>query len=541
MKFTLLAFKHPASDIYYLLSNICHLLSDFYLCRLMEKRVRVRFAPSPTGGLHLGGVRTVLYNYLFAKHHGGDFILRIEDTDQTRFVPGAEAYIFDCLAWCGLQPDESAQHGGPYAPYRQSERKPLYRQYAEQLVKAGYAYYAFDTPEELEQMREQYKTAANPSPTYDHTLRSNMRNSLTLPASETESLLAAGTKHVVRIKMPDNETIAFTDMIRGEVSFNSSQADDKVLLKADGMPTYHLAVVVDDYAMKITHAFRGEEWLPSAPVHLLLWKYLGWEADMPQWAHLPLILGPDGAKLSKRHGNKYGFPIFAMNWNDPAKNELTEGFRERGFLPEAFINLLALMGWNDGTGQEIFSKEELVQRFTIERVHSAGAQFDFEKAKWYNQEWIKKMDNAALTARLVDFDPEKYANQDVSYLQKVVGLVKERCTLLPDFWEQSAFFFGAPQTVDTESVKPKWNEAKQLFFAELVRSFELAQFWEAAELEKTFKEMAAAHTLKPGELMLPFRIMLVGGKFGPGVFEIAEMIGKEATISRIQRFEDLKI
>jgi glutamyl-tRNA synthetase len=506
-----------------------------YFCTLMEKRVRVRFAPSPTGGLHLGGVRTVLYNYLFAKQHKGDFILRIEDTDQTRFVEGAEQYIVDCLNWCGLVPDESPLHGGKYGPYRQSERKPMYHQYAELLVKNGNAYYAFDTPEELTQMREQYKTAENPSPTYNIELRKKMRNSLTLTAEEVEALMNANTPYVVRIKMPENEMVSFTDMIRGEVSFNTSLVDDKVLLKADGMPTYHLAVVVDDYLMKITHAFRGEEWLSSAPVHLLLWKYLGWESDMPQWAHLPLILGPDGAKLSKRHGNKYGFPIFAMNWTDKAKNDFTEGFRERGFLPEAFINLLALMGWNPGTEQEIFTKEELVAAFSINRVHSAGAQFDFEKAKWYNHEWIKKLSAAQLETSVAEiFEQKGISITNSELLQKVIALVKERCTLMGDFFEQASFFFKAPETIDIAAIQPKWNEQKNLFFLEVIRSFELTSGWQAADLEKLFKEIAAANAIKPGELMLPLRIMLVGGKFGPGVFEIAEIIGREATIERIK-------
>ena len=361
----------------------------------MSKKVRVRFAPSPTGGLHLGGVRTVLYNYLFAKNTGGEFILRIEDTDQSRYVPGAEQYILDCLKWAGLEPDESPVHGGDYGPYRQSERKKMYRQYAEQLVKDGHAYYAFDTPEELEKMRQDLKTDDNPSPQYDKTVRMKLRNSVSLSPDETQKLLADGTRHVVRIKMPDNETVSFTDMIRGDVHFETSIVDDKVLLKADGMPTYHLAVVVDDYLMKITHAFRGEEWLPSAPVHILVWKYLFGLENMPQWAHFPLILGPNG-KLSKRDGAKFGFPVFAMTWTDPKTNELTEGFKEKGFLPEAFINLLALLGWNDGTEQEIFTMAELIEKFSIDRVHSGGAKFDYEKAKWFNHEWIKKSEVGSL-------------------------------------------------------------------------------------------------------------------------------------------------
>jgi glutamyl-tRNA synthetase len=501
----------------------------------MEKKVRVRFAPSPTGGLHLGGVRTVLYNYLFAKQNGGDFILRIEDTDQTRFVPEAETYIFNCLEWCGLTPDESPLHGGEYGPYRQSERKAMYQQYAIQLVQQGNAYYAFDTPQELEQMRQQFKTHDNPSPTYNIELRQHMKNSLTLSETEVAELLAANTPYVIRIKMPKDEVVGFDDMIRGHVHFNTSLVDDKVLLKADGMPTYHLAVVVDDYLMKISHAFRGEEWLSSAPVHVLLWKWLGWETDMPEWAHLPLILGPDGAKLSKRHGNKYGFPIFAMNWTDPVKNDFTEGFRERGFLPEAFINLLALMGWNPGKEQEIFTKDELIEAFSMERVHSAGAQFDFEKAKWFNHEWIKKLAAETMLPRIREIFENKglVVENDDKFL-KVVSLVKDRCTLLTDFYEQGSFFYRSPEHIDADAVKPKWNEQKNLFFTEFIRNCQLSQFWEAAELEKTFKEIASIFDLKPGELMLPLRIMLVGGKFGPGVFEIAQVIGKEATIDRIQ-------
>ena len=501
----------------------------------MNKKVRVRFAPSPTGGLHVGGVRTVLYNYLFAKNNNGDFIVRIEDTDQSRYVPGAEQYIFDCLKWAGLEPDESPVHGGSYGPYRQSERKEIYRQYAEQLVKDGHAYYAFDTPEELEKMRTDFKTNDNPSPQYDKTVRKKMQNSVSLSTEETNKLLDTGIRHVIRIKIPDNETVSFTDIIRGEVNFDTSVLDDKVLLKADGMPTYHLAVVVDDYLMKITHAFRGEEWLPSAPVHILLWKYLFGLENMPQWAHLPLILGPNG-KLSKRDGSKYGFPVFAMNWTDPKTNELTEGFKEKGFLPEAFINLLALLGWNDGTEQEIFTIEELISRFSIERVHAAGAKFDYEKAKWFNHEWIKRKDVRSIIYEVRNFLIEKGINiSDNNFLEKVIALVKDRCTLLTDFYDQSYFFFQSPLTIDTETIRAKWDDKKNLFFIELIRVYELSSLWKHDDLETAFKELAAANKLKPGELMLPFRIMLVGGKFGPGVFDIAEILGKPETISRIKK------
>lgn len=504
-----------------------------YLCT-MSKKVRVRFAPSPTGGLHLGGVRTVLYNYLFAKKHGGDFIVRIEDTDQSRFVPGAEEYIFDCLRWCGLEPDESVQHGGQYGPYRQSERKAIYHEFASKLIEQGNAYYAFDTPEELEKMRERMRSAENPSPQYDHHVRLKMRNSLTLTETETKNLIEAGTPYVVRIKMPQDKTVSFNDMIRGEVSFETGTVDDKVLLKADGMPTYHLAVVVDDYLMKITHAFRGEEWLPSAPVHLLLWKYLfGWD-HMPQWAHFPLILGPSG-KLSKRDGAKYGFPVFAMNWADPKSGELTAGFREKGFLPEAFINLLALLGWNDGTEKEIYTKEELIHAFSMDRVHSAGAKFDYEKAKWFNHEWIKRSSNSALLPQVRNTLSNKGIEvTNVDLLEQVIGLVKERCNLLPDFVEQAGFFFQPPAQIDTESILAKWNEAKLAFFQALLHTYANQADWSAASLENQFKELATTHAIKVGELMLPLRIMLVGGKFGPGVFDIAALLGKEETVARLK-------
>lgn len=505
----------------------------------MSQRIRVRFAPSPTGGLHLGGMRTVLYNYLFAQQHQGDFILRIEDTDQTRFVPGAEDYIFDCLRWAGLEPNESPRHGGPYGPYRQSERKPLYREYAEKLIADGYAYYAFDTPEELEQMRQQFKTEQNPSPQYDHAVRGSMRNSLSLSADETKQLLEAGTRHVIRIKMPENETVVFNDMIRGQVQFDTNVVDDKVLLKADGMPTYHLAVVVDDYLMKISHAFRGEEWLPSAPVHILLWKYLFGLDAMPQWAHLPLILGPSG-KLSKRDGAKYGFPVFGMSWTDPKTGETTEGFKEKGFIPEAFINLLALLGWNDGTEKEIFTKEELIQHFSIERVHSAGAKFDYEKAKWFNHEWIKLSTAQQLEQPVLElFKKHAIEVHEISYLHDIIDIVKERCVLLDDFIQQSGFFFKTPENWDLDSIRSKWSEPKHQFFVAFNQMLEQHEIWEAAVLEEKFKELAATHQIKPGELQLPLRIMLVGGKFGPPVFEIAQKIEKAATIERITKVLEL--
>jgi glutamyl-tRNA synthetase len=551
----------------------------------MSKKVRVRFAPSPTGGLHLGGVRTVLYNYLFARRHGGDFILRIEDTDQGRYVPGAEEYIIESLQWCGLEPDEGPHKGGPHGPYRQSERKALgiYEKYARQLLEQGHAYYAFDTPEELEAMREKYKTADNPSPQYNHTLRKRMRNSLSLDPAETQRLLAEGTPYVIRIRLEPDQDVGFTDMIRGEVHFSTTGIDDKVLLKADGMPTYHLAVVVDDHLMEISHAFRGEEWLPSAPVHILLWRYLFGENKMPKWAHLPLILKPDGnGKLSKRDGDRLGFPVFAMNWTDPRTGEPATGFRETGFLPQAFVNLLAVLGWNDGTSQEIFTLEELIERFSIDRVHKGGAKFDFEKAKWFNHEWIRKLPAVEYSEQVVplftaagitipqadllrpdDGRPEfpiipifadpladisgappfdlaaydaavKAVTPPPNRFEKVLDLVKDRCALLPEFVPQAGFFFQPPATIDLDAVRPKWVASKDLFFAEYIRALELNGELDAHALEAQLKEMAAAAGIKPGELLMPLRIMLVGGKYGPHVFDIAVLLGKEETIRRIK-------
>ncbi|XZF13412.1 glutamate--tRNA ligase [Chitinophagaceae bacterium MMS25-I14] len=500
----------------------------------MEKKVRVRFAPSPTGGLHLGGVRTVLYNYLFARHHGGEFVLRVEDTDQSRFVEGAEQYIVNCLEWCGLIPDESPQKGGPYAPYRQSERKQMYYQYAQQLLDSGHAYYAFDTPGELEQMRNDLKSAENPMPQYDYKTRMHMRNSLTLSPEKVIELLEKETPYVVRIKMPQNETVEFTDMVRGHISFDTSLVDDKVLLKADGMPTYHLAVVVDDYLMKITHAFRGEEWLPSAPVHLLLWKYLGWAEDMPQWAHLPLILKPDGhGKLSKRDGDRLGFPVFAMDWKDPKSGEVTTGFRERGFLPQAFVNMLAMLGWNSGTEQEIFSLEELVNAFSMERVHKGGAKFDYEKAKWFNQQYIQQTDVKTLIPLVRPYIEEKGVTVADDFLEQIIALIKERCTLLPDFWEQGHFFFEKPEVKELSAIKDKWTAEKAAFFTDWATVLTNTSEWNHTALEQSCNDAAQQKGLKKGDVMLPLRIMLVGGKYGPGVFHIAELIGKEATIDRI--------
>jgi glutamyl-tRNA synthetase len=501
----------------------------------MEKKVRVRFAPSPTGGLHLGGVRTVLYNYLFAKQHKGEFILRIEDTDQSRFVTGAEEYIYETLKWCGLEPDESPLIGGPFTPYRQSERKKIYRDYAEKLVLAEKAYYAFDTTADLETMRTAHRSNSNPSPQYDHQTRMHMRNSLTLGSEETEKLLAAGTPHVIRIRMPDNETLHLTDLIRGDVEFNTSLVDDKVLLKADGMPTYHLAVVVDDFLMKITHAFRGEEWLPSAPVHVLLWRYLFGEENMPAWAHFPLILKPDGnGKLSKRDSDRLGIPIFAMDWKDPVSGEIISGFREKGFLPEAFVNMLAVLGWNDGTEQELYSLPELIEKFSMDHVHKAGAKFNFEKAKWFNQEWIRKVSVDELLPEIRKiYAEQQIINPDEELLRSVINLVRDRCHVLPEFYTQGKFFFAAPKHFDLDAIKSKWTPAKTAFFRTFIKSFAGITDWNPTNQETVFKELATTQQIKSGELQLPFRIMLVGEKSGPPVFDIAALLGKNETSERI--------
>lgn len=498
-------------------------------------KVRVRFAPSPTGGLHLGGVRTALYNYLFAKKHGGDFILRIEDTDQTRFVKGAEEYIYDCLDWCHIPPDESPKVSGQSGPYRQSERKEMYRKYAEQLVQSGHAYYAFDTPEEIEALRERLKSEGHDNLQYGPESRMQMRNSLTLSAEETQKLVEDGVPYVIRIKIEAGQHIRFNDLVKGAIEMSTDGVDDKVLLKADGMPTYHLAVVVDDHTMQITHAFRGEEWLPSAPVHVLLYKYFGWENEMPHWAHFPLILKPDGnGKLSKRDGERLGFPVFALAWNDP-KLGYVKGFKEMGFLPQAFVNMLAMLGWNDGSEKEIFSLEELVDAFEIERVNSHGAKFDFEKAKWFNHEWIKRLSAPELMDSVLPwFQQAGFNVSDKNKVELIIGLVKERCTLLSDFIPQAAFFFKKPE-VELPLIREKWNDQKKKFFEQINTDWEGMDPWDHDSLETSFKTLAGQMQLKPGEVLAPFRIMLVGGKFGPGVFEIARVLGKAETLERIRQ------
>ncbi|MFQ5447346.1 MAG: glutamate--tRNA ligase, partial [Saprospiraceae bacterium] len=445
------------------------------------ENIRVRFAPSPTGPLHIGGVRTALYNYLFAKKTRGTFILRIEDTDQGRYVSGAEDYIADALEWCGLKPDEGPGMGGEYGPYRQSERKDIYKKYALELVSNGSAYYAFDTPEELDARRKAEAAKGNHNFRYDNATRQSMKNSLTLSASEVKHLLDGGEHYVIRLKVPQDETVTFRDLIRGQVSFQTNELDDKVLLKGDGMPTYHLANIVDDHLMHISHVIRGEEWLPSTGHHVLLYRAFGWEATMPQFAHLPLILKPDGkGKLSKRDGAKFDMPVFPLGWDGPTPEDKFRGFREFGFLPAAAVNFLAFLGWNPGTEQELFSLDELCQAFSIEKISKGGARFDYDKAKWYNQQYIQRSDNATLAALV---QPHIAANghaPDTAYVEKVCGVLKERLTFLTDFWEAGSYFFEDVKSYDDKNIAKRWKPESRPVFEALISLLENSDPFEAA-------------------------------------------------------------
>jgi len=503
-----------------------------------NKKVRLRFAPSPTGGLHMGGVRTALFCYLFAKKNNGDFVLRIEDTDQTRYVKGAEEYIIESLKWCGIEPNEGVGFGdGPYAPYRQSERKEIgiYKKYAEQLITSGHAYYAFDTAEELDAMRKRLEAAKVVAPQYNSVSRQNMRNSLTLSEDEVKKLLDSGTPYVVRLKVPRNEEIRFHDIIRGWIVVNSTQVDDKVLLKSDGMPTYHLAHVVDDIEMKISHVVRGEEWLPSAPAHILTYRYLGLEDKMPLLAHLPLILKPDGnGKLSKR--DKSGIPMFPLNWHDERTGESYVGYRESGFFPEAFINMLALLGWNPGTTQELFSLQELVEAFSFERVHKAGAKFDPEKTKWFNQQYLRKKSDEELEALFSPVLKEKGADTDSNFVKHVCRLVKEKAHFISEFWANASYFFIAPNAYDTEVLKKRLNDKTADFIKELKTSFAGLTNFTAAETESAFKNVAEKSGLGAGQVMQLFRVSITGVGGGPALFEIVELLGKDEITKRLQHF-----
>ena len=496
----------------------------------MSKPVRVRFAPSPTGPLHIGGVRTALFNYLFAKKNNGVFYLRIEDTDQNRFVPGAEEYIFEALEWLGIAPSETVGKNEKFGPYRQSERKELYKQYADQLINSGWAYYAFDTAEALDSERKQQEEQGKTF-IYNWHNREKLDTSLVISKEETERRIASGESYVVRFKTPVNETLHLHDIIRGDIHFETNLLDDKVLFKSDGMPTYHLANIVDDHLMETSHVIRGEEWLPSMPLHCLLYKAFGWEA--PEFAHLPLILKPIGnGKLSKRDGDKLGFPVFPLEWK--SEEGISSGYREIGFFPEAVINFLALLGWNDGTEQELFSLEELVEKFDLNRVHKAGAKFDPEKNKWFNHQYLQKQDDESLAKSFSPIVYEKGIDVDYTSLVKIVSLIKERANFVSDFWEMSNFFFEAPTTYDEKATK-NWKEDTSGLMSELILVIDTIDDFTSANIETIVKDWMTQNEIGMGKVMQPFRLSLVGALKGPHLFDIVELIGKEETVRRLEK------
>lgn len=491
--------------------------------------VRVRFAPSPTGALHIGGVRTALYNYLFARQQGGKMLLRIEDTDQTRLVPGAEKYICEALQWVGIEIDEGVGVGGPFAPYRQSERKALYFQYAEQLLQSGLAYYAFDTAEELDELRKK-----SPSFLYGAANRQQLKNSLTL--SSDEAAQRRSGPYVIRIKIPENETIVVNDMIRGEVSFHSSQLDDKVLMKSDGMPTYHLANVVDDYLMKISHVIRGEEWLPSSPLHVLLYHFLGWEKNMPRFAHLPLLLKPDGkGKLSKRDADAGGFPIFPIEWKDPKTGETAQGFREAGYLPEAIVNFLVLLGWNPGNDNELLTMQDLIPVFSIERIQKAGARFDIKKADWFNQHYLRKKPDRELAEILLTHLKEKNISCDVSKAERIASALRERITFPNELGEQSLPFFIAPQSFDEVIVSKKWNADVQQILTDFASSIKGIQPFQSSLIKEAL-DKGSEKFGGSGKVLQLLRVSLMGTGAGPDLMQFMEEIGADETAKRIDSF-----
>ena len=497
--------------------------------------VRVRFAPSPTGPLHIGGVRTALYNYLFAKKNEGKMILRIEDTDQSRFVLGAEKYIIDSLKWCGIELDESVIDGGDYGPYKQSERQAIYQPYAEQLVRDGFAYYAFDTTEELTAMRERMRAAGIPSPQYNGITRNTMQNSLSLSEDEVNKRIESGESYVIRIKIPRNEEVKINDIIRGWVVVNTNNMDDKVLFKSDGMPTYHLANVIDDYLMNISHVIRGEEWLPSAPTHALLYKYLGWQDTMPKFAHLPLILKPDGnGKLSKRDGDRLGFPVFPIEWRNSETGDVSSGYKENGYISAAFINMLAFLGWNPGTSQEIFSMQELINAFSLERVGKAGAKFDFDKTKWFNQQYLRSTSKEKLAQELQVFLKENGIAKKDDFVASVCDQLKERATFLKDMWEQGKYYFIAPNTYDEKTIRKKWQADTPKYLLELKNRLQKILEFNSKNIEKEFKIFLEENKIGIGKLLPAFRLSLTGVATGPSLFNIVELLGKEETIARME-------
>lgn len=497
----------------------------------MNKNIRVRFAPSPTGPLHIGGVRTALYNYLFARKHGGTMILRIEDTDQGRFVAGAEEYIIDSLAWCGIHFDESVSVGGPHAPYRQSERKALYQQFSDQLIASGHAYYAFDTPEELEALRNQAE-AEKQTFTYNAQSRKGLRNSLNLSQHEVNQLLKDQIPFVVRFCIPENTEIAMDDIIRGRVVVQSETLDDKVLFKSDGMPTYHLANIVDDHLMEISHVIRGEEWLPSLPLHMLLYQAFGWDA--PQFAHLPLLLKPDGnGKLSKRDGDRLGFPVFPLAWNDPKTNEIYNGYRESGYFPDAFVNMLALLGWNPGTEQEIFSMDELITAFSLERVGKAGSKFDPEKTKWFNHQYLIQRSDTEIANLFLPLLHAKNIQPSLETVIQVVALTKERVQFVHELWNESFFFFLSPTTYDEQVVKKRWKTETPNQMKELHQLLSGLQNFDSATLDDAIKQWIESKGYGMGAVMNALRLLLVGAAKGPHLSDIMTVIGKEESLNRI--------
>ncbi|MDR0835321.1 MAG: glutamate--tRNA ligase [Tannerella sp.] len=500
---------------------------------MSERKVRVRFAPSPTGPLHIGGVRTALYNYLFAKQHNGDLILRIEDTDSGRFVPGAEEYIIESFKWLGIHFDEGVGYGGNFGPYRQSERKDIYRQYVDYLLDNGLAYIAFDTAGALEAKR-----AEIPNFQYDASTRLKMRNSLTLPKEEVEKLIAAGERYVVRIKIEPNEEVHVPDIIRGDVVINSSVLDDKVLFKsADGLPTYHLANIVDDHLMEVTHVIRGEEWLSSAPLHVLLYRYLGWTDTMPAFAHLPLLLKPEGGgKLSKRDGDRLGFPVFPLEWHDPKSGDVSSGYRESGYLPDAVLNFLALLGWNPGNDVEVMTVEEMTGLFDLSHCSKSGAKFDYEKGKWFNHQYIQKYSNEDIAKMFLPvLESNGIENTDFEYVKKTVALMKERVNFVPELWGLSYYFFEAPQEYDEKTVKKRWKEDSKSHLAELVEVLRVRAPFDVEGTEEYVKAWIEQKGYNLGNIMNAVRLALVGQGIGPQVFHITEAIGKEETIRRIQK------
>ena len=516
-----------------------------------KKSVRVRFAPSPTGPLHIGGLRTALYNFLFARQHRGTFILRIEDTDQSRLIPGAEHHITESLEWCGIFPDEGGSAGGPFFPYHQSERTTIYSDYVRLLIEKGHAYYAFDSPDELESLRGESKVKGRQTFQYDSSSRMHLKNSLSLNPIDVRHRLDRWDPYVVRIRIPENETVVFSDLIRGQVTVDTHHLDDKVLFKSDGLPTYHLANVVDDYLMQITHVIRGEEWLPSAPMHFLLYRFFGWESAMPEFAHLPLILKPDGAgKLSKRDGDRLGFPVFTVAWNDPVTGVVSPGYREDGYLPDALINMLALLGWNPGTEQEFFSLAELITQFSLERIHKSGSKFDPEKTRWFNHKYLAQLPESRLSDYLVQQasfqcslpdsgikphkNPPCHSPEDRGYAMKIVGLVKDRAILIPDLWVQSSYFYYAPESYDPKVKEKYWLPDTPAIVRRFLSDVSTLDCWNQKTLDAAIHQHIANTGIRAGQLLMPLRLLVTGSNQGIGMTEIAEILGKSEFLRRIE-------